>query len=110
MQPDPKDLATNVLYNDQAIAILEDACARLKALGLQCGYAPDCMFPESEMAVVLRVSTSARSIDETTVGSLLGSDYANSTVGRKHFDEMLADFLSDCVIAKAMNTPGAEGA
>jgi len=107
---DPKDPATNVLYNVQAMAILEDACARLRALGLHCGFGPDVLFPESEMSAVLRVSTSDRSVDEAIVGSLVASDYACSTSGRKVFDERLAEFHADCAIGKAMNTPSADGA
>lgn len=104
---DPKDPSTNVLYNEQAMAILADACTRLRALGLHCGYGPDAMFPESTMSAVLRVSTSAQALDEVTVGSLVASDFTDSTAGRKHFDERLADFRAHLAIGKAMDNPGA---
>lgn len=109
MPRNPTDPAANVLYNAQAMAILEDACARLRALGLHCGFGPDALLPESEMTAVLRVSTSEQSIDEAIVGSLIASDYAMSTTGRKAFDERISEFRADCAIGKAMNTPGANG-
>lgn len=92
------------------MAILEDACARLKALGLHCGLGPDAMFPESEMSAALRVSTSAQALDETMVGSLVVSDFTDSLTGRKVFDDRLAQFRADCAIGKAMYIPGASGA
>ena len=110
MPRNPTDPSANVLYNAQAMAILEDACARLRALGLHCGVGPDALLPESEMSAVLRVSTSEQSIDEAIVGSLVASDYAMSTTGRKVFDERLAEFRADCAIGKAMNTPSANDA
>ena len=110
MHRNPTDLATNVLYNQQAMAIIEGACARLQALGLHSGFAGDCMFPESEMSVVLRVSTSAQSLDETIVGSLVASDFTDSPGGRAHFDERLAQFRADCAIGKAMDSPDAKSA
>jgi len=110
MPRNPNDPATNVLHNAQAMAILEDACVRLRALGLHCGIGPDTMFPESEMSVVLRASTSEQSLDETIVGSLVASDYAGSTTGRKVFNERFAEFRADCAIGKARYTPSADGA
>ena len=110
MAHNPTDPATNVLYNAQAMAILEDACSRLKALGLHCGFGPDTLFPESEMTAVLRVSTSARSIEESIAGSLLASEHAMSTTGRKVFEERLSHFRADCAIGKAMDTPNADSA
>lgn len=110
MHRDPQNPASNVLYNEHAMAILKDACARLREMGLHCGLGPDAMLPDSDMSVVLRVSTSAQAIDEPIVGSLVASEFALSVAGHKAFDERLAEFRADCAIGKAMDNPGAKGA
>lgn len=108
MHRDPKDPATNVLYNGQAMAILEDACARLRALGLHCSFGPEVMsLDESDMSAVLRVSTAAASLDECAASSLLVGRYVMSSEGRKEFNAELADFRASCAIGKAMNSPDA---
>lgn len=109
MDRNPTDPATNVLYNQQAMAILEDTCARLRALGLHCGLVPEAMFPDSEMSVVLKASPSVQALDETIVGSLVASDFTGSVPGRKSFDERLAEFRADCAIGKAMYNAGGLG-
>ena len=105
MQVDPTDPARNVLYNKAAMAIIEEACERLSALGLACGFAPDSIFDESDMTVALRVSTSPAALDEVVAAGLLAAQYMVRAEGRKEFDQVLAEFRSDCAIRKAMNGP-----
>lgn len=105
MGRNPKDTTTNVLHNEQAMAILKDAMERLKDLGLHCGFGPDILFPESDMSAVLRVSTSEQAFDECIAGGLLASQYAGRPDGRKEFDEVLAELRANWAISNAMNGP-----
>lgn len=107
MSRDPRNPASNVLYNEAAMAILDDACNRLRGLGLQCGVGSDVMFPDSEMSAVLRVSTSAASLDECIAGSLLVGRYTQTPQGREEFDDALAQFRADCALGKWMYGPAA---
>lgn len=102
MPNDPTDPASNVLYNKAAMAIIEEACKRLSALGLACGFGPDSVTPESDMTIVLRVSTSPAALDETVAAGLLASQYMMRDEGRKEFDQVLAQFRADSAIHKAM--------
>lgn len=79
-----------MLYNDQAMAILADACKRLRALGLHAGHGSHIPMPGSDMAAVMYVSTSQRALDLSAAGTLLAVEYAESDEGRKHFDQVVA--------------------
>lgn len=105
MQYDPTDPARNVLYNKAAMAIIEEACERLSALGLACGFAPVSIFDESENTVVLRVSTSPAALEETVAAVLLADQYMVRAEGRSEFHQVLTQFRTDCAIRKAMNGP-----
>jgi hypothetical protein len=98
--------AHNVLYNEAAMAVLEDAFARLKALGLYVHYGPDSTLQESDMSAVLRVSPSREALDECLAASQLAGLYIGSVEGRKHFDKELAEFRSVNAILKAMDSSG----
>ena len=105
MPKDPTDPASNVLYNKAAMAIIEEACKRLSAMGLVCGFAPDKIFDESDMTVVLRVSTSLAALEETVASGLLADQYMVREDGRNEFTQVLLQYRADCAIHKAMNGP-----
>lgn len=105
MRENPKDPASNVLYNAAAMANLENARGRLEHLGLHCSFGPHSMFPDSDKSAELRVPISSPALDECIAGDLLASQYADRDEGRKEFNEPLAHLRTDWPIADAMNGP-----
>ncbi|MDR9836807.1 MULTISPECIES: hypothetical protein [Herbaspirillum] len=93
----------NILTNDPAIRVLQDARRALEALGVPCVLAP--MALPQGMTISLHVGGTVQEATAARVAAVIGGASAHETVAGKKFEAELAEALADDTIAKAAYKP-----
>ncbi|WP_413460566.1 hypothetical protein [Herbaspirillum huttiense] len=93
----------NILANDAAVRILQDARRALEAVGVSCILAP--MALPQGMTISLHVGMSIQEAMAARVAASIGGTSAHEAVAGVKFEAELAEALADDTIAKAAYKP-----
>lgn len=83
----------NILKNDAAMAILEEAAARLRAMGVHCEISP--MSLPQGMSVSLHAGATVEAATAASVASERGGEYAHAVGTSKQFAQMVKHAIDD---------------
>ncbi|NHR07417.1 hypothetical protein HA052_19690 [Chromobacterium haemolyticum] len=92
----------NILQNQQAIKILDDAAEKLRSIGLACWVSPTDM-REFGMAVSLHVGETELTVSAAHVAQGEGAvaPHLANEKARERFAHQVADFMADAAVFKA---------
>lgn len=83
----------NIFKSEAAMAIFEDAAARLRAMGVHCEISP--MSLPQGMSVCLHAGATVEAATAASVASERGGEYAHAVGTSKQFAQMVQHSIDD---------------